>query len=363
MKTSGGTTIASYTYDALDRLRQVTRSGTTLRFRYMGMSTQVIQTYNVTTGTGVRRTPATASAPVLAHFTGLNSGIAHHGTDGHRDITWTADSTGAITRTARYDPWGGLLASSGTMVDYRFQGSWYDTTADLHWIVTRWYAPTLGRFVSEDTLLGTPINPMSRHLYAYAEGDPVGGWDVLGLSRDSVSSHWHKAYEWWTDDSVDFTDVVRIAGFVTVLCSVAIALSAAPPITMGTAAYIGAETIGLFTVLKDPYVRKGRSIVIRKFWAVAPRPMVKWELRHATELRYHDPKTNKPITTQLDDGNPEVAAYFRFRSPFGISRCLRERVDFQQHRCGHYAAGYKITMWEKPNGCCSFSATYKHWKE
>ncbi|MCC6496831.1 MAG: RHS repeat-associated core domain-containing protein [Propionibacteriaceae bacterium] len=122
---------------------------------------------------------------VLAHFTGLNSGIAQYGTDGHRDITWTADSTGAITRTARYDPWGGLLASSGsTMVDLRYQGAWYDTDTDLHWVVTRWYAPALGRFVSEDTLLGEPANPMSRHLYAYAEGDPVGGWDPDG--RDAV---------------------------------------------------------------------------------------------------------------------------------------------------------------------------------
>jgi RHS repeat-associated protein len=120
---------------------------------------------------------------MLAHFTGLNSGIAHYGTNGHRDITWTADSTGAITRTARYDPWGGLLASSGsTMVDLRYQGAWYDTDTDLHWVVTRWYAPTLGRFVSEDTLLGSPTNPKSRHLYAYAEGDPVGGWDPDGRS-------------------------------------------------------------------------------------------------------------------------------------------------------------------------------------
>jgi hypothetical protein len=87
-------------------------SGTTLRFRYLGMTTQMLQVYNVTTSASVRRYAWDRMGTVLAHFTGLNSGIAHHGTNGHRDITWTADSTGAITRTARYDPWGGLLASS-----------------------------------------------------------------------------------------------------------------------------------------------------------------------------------------------------------------------------------------------------------
>jgi YD repeat-containing protein len=36
VRTTGGTTIATYTYDALDRLRHVTRSGTTLRMRNLG---------------------------------------------------------------------------------------------------------------------------------------------------------------------------------------------------------------------------------------------------------------------------------------------------------------------------------------
>jgi YD repeat-containing protein len=53
VKDSGGTTISAYTYDALDRLRQVTRSGTTLRFRYLGTSTMVIQVYDVTAGSGI----------------------------------------------------------------------------------------------------------------------------------------------------------------------------------------------------------------------------------------------------------------------------------------------------------------------
>ena len=63
---------------------------------------------------------------------------------------------------------------------FRFQGSWYDANSDLSWVVTRWYAPTLGRFVSEDTLLGEPRVPDSRHLYAYAAGEPVGAWDPTG---------------------------------------------------------------------------------------------------------------------------------------------------------------------------------------
>ena len=141
-------------YDSLDRLREVTRSGTTLRFRYLGTSTNRIQNRNVTTSTSGRRIAWDRQGTMLADFNGLDSGIRYYGTDGHRDTVWTADSTGAVTATVRYDPWGGILASSGTTPEWRFQGSWYDVDADLTWVVTRWYAPGLGRFISEDSLLG-----------------------------------------------------------------------------------------------------------------------------------------------------------------------------------------------------------------
>ncbi|MEI7745139.1 MAG: RHS repeat-associated core domain-containing protein, partial [Chloroflexota bacterium] len=57
---------------------------------------------------------------------------------------------------------------------------WHDTGTDLAWVVTRWYAPALGTFITEDSLLGQPRDPDSRHLYAYAQGEPVGSWDPDG---------------------------------------------------------------------------------------------------------------------------------------------------------------------------------------
>jgi RHS repeat-associated protein len=63
---------------------------------------------------------------------------------------------------------------------HRFQGSWLDSTTDFYWVIARWYAPSLGRLVSEDSMLGTPEDPPSRHLYAYGADEPVGRWDVGG---------------------------------------------------------------------------------------------------------------------------------------------------------------------------------------
>ena len=88
---------------------------------------------------------------------------------------------GTVSQALRYDPWGTPRTTVPTgYTPFRFQGSWFDDTTSLSWVVTRWYAPNLGRFISEDSLLGDPIDPPSRHLYAYGQGEPVGTWDPDG---------------------------------------------------------------------------------------------------------------------------------------------------------------------------------------
>jgi RHS repeat-associated protein len=91
-----------------------------------------------------------------------------------------------VVATARSDPWGTLLRSSGTLPAWRFQGSWHDPVTDLAYARARWYSSALGSFISEDTLLGSPETPASNHLLAYAEGDSVNGWDPSG--RASVGT-------------------------------------------------------------------------------------------------------------------------------------------------------------------------------
>jgi RHS repeat-associated protein len=96
---------------------------------------------------------------VLADRTGAGTDPRTYGVNGHHDVTWLADTSGAVTATARYDPWGTVVRSSGSLPDWRFQGSWYDTATELAYARARWYSPALGSFVSEDTLLAHPRPP------------------------------------------------------------------------------------------------------------------------------------------------------------------------------------------------------------
>jgi RHS repeat-associated protein len=180
VKASDGTLLASYTYDALDRLRTVSESGVTTRFRYVGASTAVAQVIDNSSGSVISNHATDLAGIELYDFTPGGASQAYLGRNGHNDVTWTASSTGAVSATAAYDPFGGLAASTGSVPNSRWQGSWQDTVTGLYYVIARWYAPTLGRFTSNDPLWGDTAKPQSRDMYAYGAGDAVDGTDPDG---------------------------------------------------------------------------------------------------------------------------------------------------------------------------------------
>jgi RHS repeat-associated protein len=188
VKDGVGVTLAAYSYDPLDRLRLIDYgAGVRVRFRYVGLTTAVVQWIDDASGTVTRSVGTGWDGERLLDWTGAGSNIRLYGTNAHHDTTWLASTAGAVTQALRYDPWGTPRSTvpSG-YTPFRFQGAWTDVlndtdpANDLAWVVTRWYAPALGRFISEDSLLGEPITPPSRHLYAYGAGEPVGRWDPDG---------------------------------------------------------------------------------------------------------------------------------------------------------------------------------------
>jgi RHS repeat-associated protein len=198
--------IAAYTYDALDRLLTVDHgSGDVVRFRYVGLSTQVAQVVDDATDDVLYSVANDLAGTRLFEWDGSTE--TFYGTNAHHDVTWTADSSGDVSATLRYDPWGNLTASWGSYLPaFRFQGSWFDPTVELSWVVARWYAPELGRFISEDSVIGEPSGPPSRHLYAYAEGEPIAGMDLAGHFRTPAGmSMWTKRGDqpWFYDFDTD----------------------------------------------------------------------------------------------------------------------------------------------------------------
>jgi RHS repeat-associated protein len=179
---NGFNTINEYLYDPLDRLVYVGgTAGSDLELAYVGLTKQIATITDNTAGSTTYLVNGWDGAR-LASWT-PDGELDHYGvlgTNAHHDITYLTDDAGEVASTARYDPWGRITDQTGDLLRFGFQGSFFDHDTELSWVITRWYAPAEGRFISEDSLLGDPIDPPSRHLLAYGAGDPVNYWDPDG---------------------------------------------------------------------------------------------------------------------------------------------------------------------------------------
>ena len=80
-----------------------------------------------------------------------------------------ADGAGAITLRRSYDSFGALSAVEGAgSTVYGFAGEEQDATTGNVYLRARTYNPAVGRFLQQDSELGTPFQPNTLHRYAYA---------------------------------------------------------------------------------------------------------------------------------------------------------------------------------------------------
>jgi len=101
----------------------------------------------------------------------------------------------SMTQHVLYGAWGNVEAVSGDSLPQTRLGwkglVWEGGTAQLYYVRSRWYDPQSRSFLSEDPL-GLAGG---RNTYAYADNDPVNGWDPSGMSMgidcDGVQIDWY----------------------------------------------------------------------------------------------------------------------------------------------------------------------------
>jgi RHS repeat-associated protein len=100
----------------------------------------------------------------------------------HQDhLTGTSvisNSTGSFVSSISYFPFGTTRAGS-VPTDKKFTGQRLDNT-DLYYYGARYYDPTIGRFISPDTIVPNPVNPQSLNRYTYCLNNPLKYVDPSG---------------------------------------------------------------------------------------------------------------------------------------------------------------------------------------
>ncbi|MDQ6423102.1 S8 family serine peptidase [Paenibacillus sp. LHD-117] len=101
--------------------------------------------------------------------------------NGHGDVTSLVDNAGVVKASYRYDAFGNIMESTGTVQNpIRYAGYQYDEESKLYYLNARYYDPKIARFLSEDTYRGNAKDPLSLNLYTYTINNPLKYYDPSG---------------------------------------------------------------------------------------------------------------------------------------------------------------------------------------
>lgn len=177
--TENGTTW-SYTYGA-DGLRTSRTDGTTT-YSYVYNGSQLVQ---MTVGENTLRfTYDAAGTPLSVNYNGTTY---YYVTNIQGDVVAIVNASGVEQVRYTYGVWGQLLSTTGTLATtlgadnpLRYRGYVYDTETALHYLQSRYYDPTVGRFINADIFAATGQGFSGNNMFSYCGNNPVMRSDVSG---------------------------------------------------------------------------------------------------------------------------------------------------------------------------------------
>jgi RHS repeat-associated protein len=112
-----------------------------------------------------------------------NNGLHYLYTDHLGSINAIQQANGTVQQT-RYLPFGGYRAGSSPnpITSHAYTSQRENMDIGLYYYNACYYAPTLARFLSADTLIPDPQNPQSLNRYAYTLNSPLNYSDPTGHS-------------------------------------------------------------------------------------------------------------------------------------------------------------------------------------
>ena len=126
---------------------------------------------------------------LVAKRTGATAEYVHQDSLGSTSVV--SDAGGALVNSILFCPFGSTR-SGDVPTDRKFTGQRLDGTG-LYYYGARYYDPTIGRFISADSMVPNPANPQSLNRYSYCLNNPLKYTDppVTQRSCKCTIPPWH----------------------------------------------------------------------------------------------------------------------------------------------------------------------------
>ncbi|MDR1464338.1 MAG: hypothetical protein LBJ11_03435 [Oscillospiraceae bacterium] len=182
----GGTPIAEYTYNADGMPVTKTRNGKlAAKYTWVGdLLARLVYYYNGSPSVILDFTYDSAGKPFSMTYNGKVYYYVYNGTG---DVVALFEGKNLHPASYTYDAYGYCYEDAGfssnnvvNLNPFRYRGYFYDSDTFMYFLKTRWYDPTLRRFLSPDSLFVAGNELTGVNLYAYCNGDPVNYSDPDG---------------------------------------------------------------------------------------------------------------------------------------------------------------------------------------
>lgn len=141
-----------------------------------------------TDGSGNIRTRYIRGINYIAQYSNGTS-LAYYLYNGHGDVVQTVSASGEVQNRYDYDIFGNpVLTIEISACNIRYAREYLDNETGLYYLRARYYDPSIGRFISEDSYWGEDTNPLSLNLYTYCYNDPVLCF-LRGINENTVNSN------------------------------------------------------------------------------------------------------------------------------------------------------------------------------
>jgi RHS repeat-associated protein len=202
--TSGGG--RTFVWNGWNQLASVSQAGVTETYAYDAAGARVTRTSNGATIVTVADLWERTVGGATTHFYRFGADVigvrrSDQGTqylfsDHLGSVSAATNASGALVGMQHYDPWGRVRTGGIGLTARTFTGQRLDATGLLYYHA-RYYDPTLGRFISPDSIVPEPGNPQSFNRFAYVYNNPLKYTDPTGHWIESAVDIAFIAYDIW----------------------------------------------------------------------------------------------------------------------------------------------------------------------